>query len=112
MKPETLPVGTLEAILAANEARASKATKPEPVEVPEWGCSVTIKALTRGDIKNLPDDGIEISVAMLTGFVVDPKITEEAARQLVAEDRPIDRGANRVLDRISEVSGIRDTFRP
>lgn len=56
-KAETLPIGTVEAILA--KARAS--IKTEVIEVEEWGCSVKICSLTAAQLAAVKQASLDFS---------------------------------------------------
>lgn len=104
-------VGTLEQIRAAQDVTA---TVEVPVE--EWGLSVVVRGLKRGEIKAIyknaedaADPAEAMDVATLVAGLVEPKLTEEEAVSLMQEKglRPI----KTVLEAIMEASGLSDGFR-
>lgn len=101
-----LPVGTLDAILAAKDL------KEKTVPVPEWGVSVKIRSLSRAEvlaISNVEDDGTErANVLALVGGMVEPEVTEEQAEELLAAKSV--EATNKVLTAILEASGLAAGF--
>jgi len=106
-KPGKLPVGTFEQI-----ASASDLGEGQVHEVPEWGISLKIRGLTRGEARLLsseessPEDK-EVSV-LLCG-VVEPKLEPDQARKVLQEKAV--GPTERLIDAILELSGMGDTFR-
>ena len=106
-----LPVGSLEQIQAATDVLGTV-----EVAVEEWGCTVIVRGLKRGEIKAVyktaegDDDPEErMDVLTLAAGVVEPKLTEEEAASLLQEKglRPI----KTILAAIMEASGLTDGFR-
>lgn len=99
-----LPVGSLDAILGAEDV------KTETVEVPEWGCSVTVRGLTRGEARALGEKTPEGAEAYaLHCAAVDPPIGEEEARTIL--DGKSVGATQRVLQAIIDLSGLGESFR-
>ena len=100
-----LPVGTLEAILAARDVPDT-----EHVEVPEWGLTVVVRGLTRGEARAFSDlTPVDAEAHALVCGMVEPKVTSEEAHRLL--DEKAFRPTERILAKILEVSGITDRFR-
>lgn len=110
-KKAVLPVGTLDQIRAAKDLDQSVL-----VEVEEWGCTVTVRGLTRGEIKTIhstatddDDPAGKMDVLTLQLGLVDPAVTVEEAEAIAGEKglRPV----KKVLDAIMAASGLSDGFR-
>src|SRR5512146_3138365 len=98
--------GTREAILAAPDLRE------ETVEVPEWDCTVTIRALTLGQrnraFKLASDKAGNINTTQAAAFmfvlgVVDPKFNESDADDLAKKNVGV---IDKVNARILALSGL------
>lgn len=103
----TLPIGDVSEILAVND------TKNKVVEVPEWGCSVKIKALTKADqirVRKQAVQGNRIDEEKMEGLmfvygVVEPQFKPEHIGRLFEKSSgPVDR----VLAEILALSGMTD----
>lgn len=105
---KTLPVAaSFDQILAVEDLAAT------PLEVPEWGCTVMVRGLSRKEFVDLKDaadgDADRADVLMLSWCLVDPKVTEEQARELLATKSV---GAcAKITQAIVEASGLGDLFR-
>ena len=106
-----LPVGSLEQIQAAPDVLGTV-----EVAVEEWGCTVVIRGLKRGEIKaiykaaeNDDDPEERMDILTLAAGMVEPKLSEEEAASLLQEKglRPI----KTILAAIMEASGLTDGFR-
>ena len=107
-KPEPLPVGTAEAILAVDDS------KVETVEVPEWGFSVRVKPLTLTeqdeiDAATEQDDGTvdaPLQQAMMLHFgIAEPQFTIDQAKALRGKSV---HGVLRVIRAIAEINDAGD----
>ena len=102
-----LPVASVESLLAVDDSHASD------VQIPEWGLSVRIRGMTRGEARKIGTEDMtpeDAEVYALHTCLVEPQLTAEQARQLVN-----DKGfgtTELLLRRILEVSGLVDGFRP
>jgi hypothetical protein len=57
------------------------------VDVPEWGKSVVVRGLSRGQVRQLGDfeDTAEAEAHVLVNGLVDPKITKEQAAKILSD---------------------------
>lgn len=99
-------------VLSLDQIRQAADVEPSvDVEVPEWGGVVKVRGLKRGVVVkiNLLDDEEEANALALAEGLVDPAVTLDEARELLAEkgSKPI----NRLVEAILEASGIRPGFR-
>jgi hypothetical protein len=98
-----LPVGTFEQIAEAQDLGAGKL-----VSVPEWGVSVKIRGLTRGEARLSYElataDDREASI--IACGIVEPKLSPEQAREIVTGKgfKPTES----VIEAILELSGLSD----
>ena len=109
-KKTQLPIGTVEAILAADDV------PEELVPVPEWNCSVLVRGFTKraqqrwrkeaanekGEI-----DTARLEMLMFVNGVAEPAFTEEHYEAL------LDKAAgavDRVLKKVLELSGLSAGF--
>ena len=102
-------VVTLDQIRAADDTHAVEGVL---VEVPEWGGSVRVRGLTRGETRSLGTDGItpaDAEAFTLHHGLVDPKLTEDEARALLDEKGFAT--TERVLVAILDLSGLAPGFR-
>ena len=99
-----LPSGSLDLIRAAQDVGT------EEMDVPEWGVSVTVRGLTRGEARQLGDDPLEAEVKALSLALVDPVVSDDEAREILSGKAfsPTER----VLSKILELSGLGASFRP
>lgn len=104
-----LAIGTLAEILAANDTSPEGVVEP----MPEWGCSVRLRGLTRGEfarMRSLEDtDDIGRESFVVATCLLEPTVTVEEARELL-EGKSYG-ATQRLIDRIVEVSGLGDGFR-
>lgn len=107
MTEQDLPVGTLEQILSAKDSNE------DYVSVPEWGCKVKVKGLTKADQVRLRKqstragklDESKLEGLVLVNGMVEPKITPDRVDALFEKSSgPVDR----ILLRIFELSGMTD----
>jgi hypothetical protein len=103
-----LPVGTLEAVLAADDIKQAG----HIIEFPEWGCSFRVRGLTRGEARRIGGENMsaeDSEVFALVTAVLEPKLSEEEARRILTEKSfgPTER----LLDEILELSGMGAGFR-
>ncbi len=105
-----LPAATLDDIRAAKDLAGTV-----EVQVPEWGHTVTVRSLKRGEIKHAyseaekadnPDERCD-QIFLQLGLVT-PAVTEEEALELLREKAFSPMQA--VLRGIMEASGITATF--
>ncbi|MCK9628461.1 MAG: hypothetical protein M0R37_07705 [Bacteroidales bacterium] len=97
-----LPKGSLETILAAKDVDDART-----VEIPEWGCSVVIRGLTRGECRKFEqftEDPEGAEIWAISTALVDPKVTEEEAKKIAA-DKSVD-AVGSLLNAILEASGL------
>lgn len=103
-----LPVGTVEAVLAADDIKQAG----HLVELPEWGCSFRVRGLTRGEARRIGAENMtaeDSEVFALVHAVLEPSLSEEEARRILTE-----KGfgpTERLLDEILELSGMGAGFR-
>lgn len=106
-KKTELPLGNIADILAVQDI------KEKMVEVPEWGCSVKIKALTKADqirVRKMSVQGNQVDAEKMEGFmflygVVEPKFEPEHL------DRLFDKSSgavDKILAEILSISGMTD----
>lgn len=98
---ETLPVATLDDILSADDV------KHADVEVPEWNARVAVRGLSRKQVLAWSDTGDDMSEAdaiLLHHGLVDPEVTLEQAREIVASKSHS--ALLRVLREVMRLSGI------
>lgn len=108
-KKAEMPAATLDLILNADDIHR----EGEPVEVPEWGLTVRVRGLTRGETKLFRSEDMdvpEIEANMLTLGLVEPQVTIEQAKQLLEEKSFA--ATERVLTAILDMSGQSPGFRP
>lgn len=108
-KKAEMPAATLDLILAADDIRR----QGEPLEVPEWGLTVRVRGLTRGETRLFQQEGMEvpeIEANMLTLGMVEPPVTVEQARDLL--NKKGFAATERVLSTILDLSGQSPGFRP
>ena len=108
-KKAEMPAATLDMILAADDTHKAG----EPFEVPEWGLTVRLRGLTRGETKLFQTEDMdvpEIEANMLSLALVDPKVTLEQARDLLEQKGFT--ATERILQRILNMSGQSPGFRP
>lgn len=105
-----LPEATIEAIEAAEQNGSTT-----PVELPEWGVTVYVKGLKRGEIKRAfkqaqeaDDPEAEIEAIFVNLACVTPPMPLEKAREVL--DTGGMKVTQRLLDAIQEVSGLKDGF--
>ncbi len=80
---DTLPVGSLETILSAKDIEDAKT-----VGVPDWGCSVVVRGLTRGGVRKMREfigEPEEADLYVLLHGLVEPKLSEAEARKILIE---------------------------
>src|SRR3990167_11032160 len=102
-----LPLATFDAI-----ASASDLGEGHVHEVPEWGVSLKIRGLTRGEARLLAADKLspeDKEASVLTCGVLDPKLEPDQAR-LILKEKAVG-PTERLIDAILELSGMGDTFR-
>lgn len=102
-----LPVGTFDQIVSAADLGEGQVH-----EVPEWGVSLRIRGLTRGEARLLASEEAtaeDKEVSVITCGVVEPKFTPEQARQVLQEKAV--GPTERLIDAILELSGMGDSFR-
>ena len=105
-KAAALPLATLADIIAIDDTSSQGVI----VEVPEWKLSVKVRGMTRGEVQTLTEkEGLAREAFILSSGVVDPKMTEDEALELVTGKGFS--ATQRVLDRILEVSGLAAGFR-
>lgn len=98
-------------MLSAEEILAADDRPEMVVEVPEWGGSVKIKALSLGqfrDVQEKAEDGVEqdehkLAIAMLKEGLVEPKLSDEQAEKLYDKAIP---AVTKVLTAIAELSDV------
>ena len=103
MSKAKLPSGSLDAIRAAQDVGT------ETLDIPEWWVSVTVRGLTRGEARLLGEDAEEAEVQALKLAMVEPAVTDEEAREILASKAfgPTER----VLRKILDLSGLGESFR-
>lgn len=97
---KTLPVASAEELLAVNDSEG------KPFEIKEWGKSVLLRGLTRGEARlcyQLTDLAAR-EASMLNCAFVEPKLTPEQARDLI-ENKSFG-VTEKLLERILELSGL------
>lgn len=102
-------VVSLDQIRAADDTRAAEGVL---VEVPEWGGSVRVRGLTRGEARSLGAEGTtpaDAEVFTLQHGLVDPTVTVEEATALLDEKGFA--ATERVLIAILDLSGLTPGFR-
>lgn len=101
-------VVSLEQIRAADDTHAAEGVL---VEVPEWGGSVRVRGLTRGEARSLGEGTTpaDAEVFTLQHGLVDPKVTAEEATALLDEKGFA--ATERVLVAILDLSGLTPGFR-
>ena len=85
----------------------------EVLEVPEWGCSIRIRSLTRGEARLIGKDDMtpdQAEVYALKTACIEPVLNDEQAAALI--NNKSFGATERVLNRILEVSGLVPGFRP
>lgn len=109
-KEQTLPIGTVDAILKAAPADAEE----EVVNVPEWDCAVKVRTLNAeaaAEIKGAAATGVMNGSGMdVAGMeriqfrcgVVEPQFTDQQVRQLQKASAT---GWKRVINAIDALSG-------
>jgi hypothetical protein len=82
----------------------------ETVEIPEWGVTLTVRGLARGEVRALPTEASQAEIHAWHLGVVDPAFTLEEAEEILTTKSfsPTER----VLTKILELSGLGDSFRP
>ena len=103
MAKAKLEVGSLDQIRSAQDVGQ------ETVDVPEWGVAVTVRGLTRGEARLLGDDAAEAEVRALQLALVEPAVSEDEAREILASKGFA--ATERVLRRILDLSGLGESFR-
>ncbi len=98
-----LPSGSLDLIRAAQDVGT------ETVDVPEWGVSVTVRGLTRAEVRSMGDDPVEAEVTALTLGMSEPSVTDGEAREILASKAFAP--TQTVLMKILELSGMGSSFR-
>jgi len=96
-----LPVATLDDIFAADDV------KQADVDVPEWSARVVVRGLSRKQVLAWSDSGDDLSEAdalLLHYGLVEPEVTVEQARELVATRSHA--ALARVLREVMRLSGI------
>lgn len=104
-----LPVGTFEQIQQADDTHKDGTV----VEVPEWGMSVRIRGLTRGEVRLMDNPDLsqeDKEASILRCAFVEPALSEEQARVIVNDKSP--GPTEKLLNTILEASGLLSaTFR-
>lgn len=104
-----LPVASADELLAIDDVISGGKT----ITVPEWGYSVIVRGLTRGEARTVGEEGMSATEAeayTLATALLEPKLTVEQARTLVTEKGYA--GTERVLQEILSLSGMGAGFRP
>lgn len=81
------------------------------VEVPEWGVTVKLRGLTRGELMRINDGDPPADVVnarALAAAMLEPKLTVDQATELL--DKKGMRATKRLQDKVMEVSGLSDQF--
>ncbi len=101
----SLPIGTRENILAADDL------KTDVIEVPEWGCALRVRGLTLGEVNRivaLSSDSkgklssIKSALFSFIAGVVEPKFTDLDIDELQKKSAVV----LRVVKRINQLSGM------
>jgi hypothetical protein len=79
------------------------------VEVPEWGLTVKIRGLTRGEMQRAYKDSEQVDVEVLNArlmatAMIEPRMTEEEATEIL--DTKGMKSTKRITDAIMEASGM------
>lgn len=95
-----LPVATAEALLAVNDSEG------KPFEIKEWGVSVLLRGLTRGEARLCYEltDLEAREASMLNCAFVEPKLTPDQSRDLV-KNKSFG-VTEKLLERVLELSGL------
>lgn len=105
-KNGALPVGSLEQLQEA----ADSGVDIETLSVPEWGMSVKVRGLYRGEARQLADmDAAETEAFVLSCALVEPAVTVEQAETLL--EKKSFASTERVLQKVLDLSGLGATFR-
>lgn len=104
-KKKTLELGNVADILAFDDS------KDKLLEVPEWNCSVKIKALTKADQFKARKaattrgqlDEVKLEGLMLITGIVEPKFSPEHLDGLMKKQASV---IDRILTEIMELSGV------
>ena len=83
------------------------------LEMPEWGVTVRLRGLTRGELLRINEDDADAEVVnarALSLALVEPKVTVEQALELL--DKKGMTATKRLQDKVTEVSGLDAQFRP
>lgn len=102
---KALPIASVDAMLGAQDL------SEKTVDIPEWGVSVRVRGLSRGEARTMGDekDATKAEALALATAIVEPAVTLEQASQLVSEKSF---GATeRLLTSILELSGLAAGFR-
>ncbi|MCR4340768.1 MAG: hypothetical protein NUW01_12880 [Gemmatimonadaceae bacterium] len=106
---DALPAaGSAADLLGAKDA----ALDVEPFPVPEWGVTVKVRGLTRGEVKHIGKAEVtadEAEVHALTCGVVEPKLSEDDAKALL--DGKGFGSTEALLNKILDKSGMTPGFR-
>ncbi len=98
----TTGAATLDAILQADDLPR------RDVEVPEWGLTVTLRALRRGELTKILDGTPsmeEVNARALAAAMVSPPLTLDEAKQVLEEKAM---GATQqIIDVILEMNGMK-----
>lgn len=100
-------------ILSLDEILDADDRKTEMVDVPEWGGSVKVRALSRRQVvdalqkctnqRNGDVDGVKLQMLLLVRGLVEPQVSETDLERLEGKHaEPI----NRIVDRVKEISGM------
>lgn len=101
---ELPPAGSVQAILAANDVTA------QPVEVPEWRMTVKVRGFTRAEALEWSaiDGNVESDARLLQYGLVEPSVTEDEAREIVATKSQA--AVKRIVVEVLRLSGLGATF--
>lgn len=106
-KPAGLPVAA-----SFEEIDEKDDLNEDVVAVEEWGCSVRVRGLSRGEIRAMGDDGVSAADAealTLAAAMLEPKVTREQAEKLLEGKSYA--ATEKVLARILDLSGLGAGFR-
>lgn len=105
-KAAALPAGTLDLIRQADDTNKAGVV----IDVPEWGCSVRIRGLTRGEVRLMGDmTPEEADVNGLHLALLEPTVTIDEATELLT-DKSFG-VCSRILEEILVLSGLTPGFR-
>lgn len=102
---KALPIASVDALLGAKDLTE------KTVDIPEWGVSVRVRGLSRGEAREMTDekDATKAEALALATAIVEPTVTLDQATRLVSEKSF--QATERLLTSILELSGLTAGFR-